>query len=46
MKQNHRNKKKLNKISNEINFSELETELRQNNKYRHRKPSKRGADRK
>ena len=45
MNQNHRNKKKLSKVANEINFSELETELRQNNKYRHRKPSKRRADR-
>ena len=38
MKQNHRNKKKLSKVANEINLTELETELKLNN--RHYKPSK------
>ena len=38
--QNHRNKKKLSKIANEINYTELEAELRKNNR-RHYKPNRR-----
>ena len=47
MNQNHRNKKKLSKISTEINFELLQDELKKNNKYRHKsKPNrKRRADR-
>lgn len=43
-KSNKRNKAKKSKVITEINFSELQDELRQSNKYINRKPKKNRAN--
>ena len=45
MKSNKRNKKKLSKISTELDFELLQDELRKNNRRHHKSNRKRGAGR-